>query len=174
MSRLRRIAELDRVFFITTNLDPNTPDLRPSEMDLLLEILDGVRHALVFHLLGYVLMPEHAHLLLLTRVDTLPHILHQWKFKSAYAVQHLRHNSGSFWQRRYFDFICRRTRDVSLKLEYIHQNPVTRNLVTIAEDWKWSSAASYKQKGHSPIEPDAMDISGDPTELLWPAPYAIL
>jgi len=140
-------------------------------MDLLLRILSDVRQSLAFQLFGYVIMPDHAHLLLLTRVKLLPHIMHQWKFKSAYAIQQLRRVSGPFWQRRYFDFICRRNRDLSLKLEYIHQNPVARSLVTVADAWRWSSAASYRERGGSPIEPDLMDFSGDPDELLWPAPF---
>jgi len=174
MSRLRRIAGADRIFFVTTNLHPRTPVLQPAEMDFVLRILDDVRHALNFQLLGYVVMPDHAHLLLLTRVNTLPHIVHQSKFKAGYALQQKRGRSGPFWQSRYFDFICRRTHDVSLKLEYIHQNPVAGNLAGQPENWKWSSAASYKQKGLSPLEPDAMDLCGDPNELLWLPPHLYL
>jgi putative transposase len=167
MSRIRRIAQCDRFFFITTNLSRNVPLLRPVEMDLLLAILDAVRRSIGFPLLGYVVMPDHCHLLFVTRLDSLSRIMHRWKFKSGYAVQRHRRHSGSFWQPRYFDYICRRTRDVSEKLLYIHQNPVTRNLVANPEDWKWSSAASYQKKGQSPLEPDCMDLSGDPDELLW-------
>jgi len=170
MSRLRRIAQSDRVFFITTNVSRNVPFLRPPEMDLLLNILDDVRRALAFLLLGYVVIPDHAHLMFATRLESLSHIMHRWKFKTGYAVQHYRHHSGAFWQPRYFDFICRRSRDVSNKLYYIHQNPVTVNLVANPEDWKWSSAAFYLRKGQSPLEPDLLDFSGDPDELLWPAP----
>ena|ERR1700739_851908 len=119
-------------------------------------------------------MPDHAHLLFVTRLESVSHLMHQWKFKSGYAVQNFRHRSGALWQPRYFDFICRRASDVSNKLAYIHQNPVTRNLVTSPEQWRWSSAASYAAKGCSPLEPDCMDCSGDPDELLWPAPYAHL
>jgi putative transposase len=171
MSRIRRIAECDRFFFITTNLSRNVPLLRPPEMDMLLVILDGVRQALGFQLLAYAVMPEHAHLLFVTRLETVSHIMHQWKFKSGFAVQRYRSHSGAFWQPRYFDFICRHGRDVSAKLDYIHQNPVSRKLVGKPEDWRWSSAAFYLRKGQSAIEPDHVDISGDPEELLWPAPY---
>jgi REP element-mobilizing transposase RayT len=59
MSRLRRIAEYERFFFITTNVSQNVPFLRPPELDLVLDILDSVRHDLGFPLLGYVIMPDH-------------------------------------------------------------------------------------------------------------------
>src|SRR5271154_3784507 len=138
MSRLRRIAQTDRVFFITTGISRNVPFLRPQEMDLLLEVLDTVRTSLNFQLLGYVVMPDHAHLLFATQIESLSHIMHQWKFKTGYAVQRFRHHSGAFWQPSYFDFICRRTSDVSNKLCYIHQNPVIANLALYPEKWKWS------------------------------------
>ncbi len=170
MSRLRRIEQSDRVFFITTNVSKNVPLLRPPEMDLLLNILDDVRRAEAFLLLGYAVMPDHTHLMFATRTKSLSHILHQWKFKTGFAVQHNRRHSGAFWHPRYFDFICRRSRDVSDKLLYIHQNPVTRKLVAHPEDWKWSSAAFYLRKGASPLQPNLLDFSGDPNELLWPAP----
>jgi len=170
MSRLRRIAEYERFFFITTNISKSVPLLRPVEMDMLLEILESVRLGLDILLLGYVIMPDHCHLLFKARRQSVSHVMHQWKFKSGYVIQRFRKHSGAFWQPRYFDFICRRARDVSDKLYYIHQNPVAENIVSHPEDWKWSSAAFYLKQGLSPIKPDLVNFSGDPDELLWPAP----
>src|SRR6266481_6215176 len=103
MSRLRRIAEFERFFFITTNLSKNVPLLRPAEMGMLLEILEAVRGGLDILLLGYVIMPDHCHLLFKGRRQSLSYVMHQWKFKTGYAVQRYRHHSGAFWQPRYFD-----------------------------------------------------------------------
>jgi hypothetical protein len=63
MSRLRRIAEYERFFFITTNLSRNVPLLRPAEMDMLLEILESIRGGADVLLIGYVIMPDHCHIL---------------------------------------------------------------------------------------------------------------
>ena len=166
MSRLRRIAESDRYFFITTNLANRVPRLRPSELDILLDHMDRVRNSMDLFLIGYVLMPDHCHLLLLTRSESISQVMHQWKFKTGFAVQQCRRHSGQFWQPRYFDFICRRLRDISNKLAYIHQNPVAEKLVHNPEDRKWSSAAAYLKKGHSPIVPDILELNGDPDTLL--------
>jgi len=57
MSRLRRIADQDRIFFITTNLLKDCPPLIPSERDLILSFLGDVRTRSPFILLGYVVMP---------------------------------------------------------------------------------------------------------------------
>jgi REP element-mobilizing transposase RayT len=107
MSHLRCIAQSDRIFFITTCLSQTVPRLRSAEMDTLLTLLDAVRHSSKFLLLGYVLMPDHAHLLIATPTESISHILHQWKFRSGHAIQNARNHSGRFWQPRYFDFICR-------------------------------------------------------------------
>jgi putative transposase len=190
MSRLRRIADQDRIFFITTNLLKDCPPLTPSERDLILSSLGDVRTRCPFILLGYVVMPTHAHLLLAVQSISISQVMHQWKFKSGHRVQQLRGTQRPFWQPRYFDFICRHARDVSNKLDYIHQNPVQAGFVRQPDEWPWSSAAFYSKSSSLPssfpplspssaptspssslpLVPDQMDFSGDPDELLWPAP----
>jgi putative transposase len=170
MSRLRRLALQDRIFFITTNLTKQSGQLSPPERDLLLNTLAIVRNSRDFLILGYAVMPEHVHLLLAVRTADLSELMHQWKFRSGYAIQKSRGQHGRLWQPRYFDFICRRSRDVSDKLQYIHRNPVEAGLVRQPTEWPRSSAAHYAGTSPSPITPDHLDFSGDPNELLWPAP----
>jgi len=139
MSRLRRIESCDRIFFVTTNLFKGVPPLSPEERSLLLDVLGAQRAAQRFLLLGYVVMPDHAHLLTACLSVTIQSLMHQWKFKTGYAIQQRRGVHGRFWQPRYFDFICRRGREVSDKLRYIHENPVAAGLVADAACWRWSS-----------------------------------
>jgi putative transposase len=51
--------------------------------------------------------------------------------------------SGSFWQKRYYDRNVRDAREFTVKLRYLHRNPVKRGLVKEAGDWKWSSFRHY-------------------------------
>jgi len=111
MTRLRRIAGQDRIFFITTNLLNACSPLTPSERDLILSFLGDVRTRCPFILLGYVVMPAHAHLLLAVQSVSVSQVMHQWKFKTGHRIQQLRGSEGPFWQPRYFDFICRHARD---------------------------------------------------------------
>ena len=171
MSRLRRIADQDRIFFVTTNLANGAENLSPSERDQVLNFLAETRTRHKFLLLGYVVMPNHAHLLIAVISGSLSGIMRQWKQGSAHAIQKARGKPGPLWQARYFDFICRRARDVGNKLEYIHQNPIAARLVSHAAEWRWSSAPFYSKSGAPLIIPDVMDFSGDPDELLWPAPW---
>jgi len=43
-------------------------------------------------------------------------------------------------------------------IEYIHNNPVRRGLVSRAEDWKWSSAGWHE--GKNSLRPDPIDLGG--------------
>jgi len=97
--------------------------------------------------------------------------MHQRKFKTGYAIQRRKGRKAPFWQARYFDFICRRNKDVSNKLRYIHENPVAAGIVARAEMWSWSSASHYAGSSNSKLAPDFMEFSGDPNELLWPATW---
>ncbi|PYT53891.1 MAG: hypothetical protein DMG43_07815 [Acidobacteria bacterium] len=171
MSRIRRIADRDRIFFVTTNLAAGVAPFSPEERDFILRSLAELRKSHDFLILGYVIMPSHAHLLVACRTASISKVMHKWKFETGYVIQKRRGAKGSLWQARYFDFICRRSRDVSDKLVYIHENPVTAGLTRRGDEWRWSSAAYYAKTAEPPIIPDLMDFSGDPDELLWPAPW---
>jgi putative transposase len=171
MSRLRRIEQQDRIFFVTSNVARGAPNLSPVERDLVLNSLNETRTAHRFLLFGYVVMPDHVHALFAVISSSLAEIMHRWKLSSSRSIQKARGKQGPLWQARYFDFICRRTRDVANKLDYIHENPVVARLVSKADEWRWSSAAFYSKTRPPVVVPDIMDLSGDPDELLWPAPW---
>lgn len=64
-NKLRRYYGAGYLHFITTSCYRRMPLLaRPQHRDLLLEVLEGVRRRYRFVVVGYVVMPEHVHLLL--------------------------------------------------------------------------------------------------------------
>jgi REP-associated tyrosine transposase len=171
VTRLRRIEDRDRIFFVTFNLERGVPALSDAEHDLVLNVLGQLRGPDDFALFGYVIMHDHVHLLLWPRSISLVRIMRDLKSKTGFALAQHRNTRGPIWQRSYFDFICRRTRDFGQKLEYIHQNPVAAGLVKHARDWRWSSYSHYAKLGKPSLVPDFIDLSGDRNELLWPAPW---
>jgi putative transposase len=90
-------------------------------------------------ILGYVVMPEHVHLLVSepTR-GTLDRAIQALKISVS-----RRRTERPFWQRRYYDFNVHSAEKTSEKLRYIHRNPVARGLVARPEDWPWSSYRHY-------------------------------
>jgi putative transposase len=94
-----------------------------------------VRHN--FFLFGYVLMPNHVHLLLSEpKNHLLADTLRALKTETS---KKLKQNRPYFWQRRYYDRNIITQSEFVEKLRYIHRNPVADGLVEKPEDWPWSS-----------------------------------
>jgi len=169
MSRLRRIEQSHRYFFVTTNLANGIPHLSAFERSLVLHDLGIIRSKMDFLLLAYVVMPNHIHLLIYPRGTTLTSVLRTFKARTAHSLNEARHSIGPIWQSRFFDFICRRVHDFWAKVEYIHQNPVAAGLASSADEWPWSSAAVWDAAKPGLLRSDRieMPLAGD--TLLWPA-----
>ena len=170
VTRLRRIADHDRIFFITARLGRGVGPLSSTERHIVLEYVFAERAAHTFLLFGYVVMPDHLHLLMAPLHSGLQDGMHRLKMKTGRRIRSERGQHGPFWQARYFDFVLRRVGDFWEKLQYIHQNPVKAGLVVLPEEWPWSSAAHYAKK--SAIEMiDEIDLPPDRSALVWPAPW---
>lgn len=145
----------------------------PSLYANFLKILQQARLRLRFKLYGFVLMPNHVHLLLYPEPDlSLSTILRAIKQPSAYsglnylaAHQPALHaqlevNRGGqsehrFWQAGGgYDRNIYRDETFVHTLEYMHYNPVRKKLVTSPRDWPWSSARFYESKIPEPIALD--------------------
>jgi putative transposase len=171
VTRLRRIENRDRFFFVTTNLARGTRPLKPAERDLILNTLSVQRNLGEFFIFGYSVMPTHVHLLLHPHNKDLVQIMRNFKSKTGYEILRARGGHGTFWQERYFDAIIRRVRNFWEKLEYIHRNPVEAGLVDKMEDWPWSSYRHYLRKNEVPVPVDSVGFPSDGDEFLWPASW---
>ena len=96
---------------------------------------------------GFVVMPEHVHLLISEpERGTVARVIQSLKIssakqgKQASAVQD---SKVPFWQKRYYDRNERSQKEFIEKLKYIHRNPVKRGLAARPEAWKWSSYRHY-------------------------------
>jgi putative transposase len=122
--------------------------------DLFVRCLEDVRHDFGLYVYGYVVMPEHVHLLVSEPSKRrLADAIHDLKLSFARVAKKLMvpqvrarsvgANLGAFWQARYYDRNVRDYEEFKVKLRYLHQNPVKRGLVSKPEDWKWSSYRHY-------------------------------
>jgi len=105
-----------------------------------------VRRRYSFVVLGYVVMPEHFHLLLSEpQQSDLSTVIQALKLGFARRVQgELRRSKLSMipsqiWQPRFYDFNVWTEHKRIEKLRYMHRNPVKRGLVQEPEHWRWSS-----------------------------------
>jgi putative transposase len=121
--------------------------------------MEQIRQRRQFVVLGYVLMPEHVHLLftepergnpslvLAALKQTFAHrLLRELRAKTGAQTNALWSTPvavGHIWQRRFYDFVVFTEKKRVEKLRYMHRNPVQRGLVLKPEDWLWSSFRHY-------------------------------
>jgi REP-associated tyrosine transposase len=185
---LRRFHESGQCHFVTFSCYRRRPYFAAAEVfDLFVQCLEDMRLRFDVSVYGYVVMPEHVHLLLsepaafagdystaqvsaqktganLGHRALLAEAMHYLKLSFAKRARRLRSSSsassctqvsaqrtganlghllGSFWEKRYYDRNVRDYYEFTVKLRYLHRNPVKRGLVRAPEEWKWSSFRHY-------------------------------
>jgi len=134
--------------------------------DTFLEILEQTRQRYRFVVVGYVVMPEHIHLLVTEpEVGTPSTVMQVLKQRTARALllKRKRRNPRqrnlfgdepkrrAFWQARSYDFNVWTTKKRVEKLRYMHRNPVKRGPVGAPEEWRWSSYRFYLLDEAGPV-----------------------
>jgi putative transposase len=114
----------------------------PAARDLFEHELELTRLWYGFFVVGYVVMPEHVHLLTSEPERTdLSTALQMLKQNTSRKLR--RPDQSHFWQARYYDFPVWSEPKRIEKLRYIHRNPVRRGLAERPEHWRWSSFFHY-------------------------------
>ena len=119
----------------------------PAARDTFLRILEETRAKYCFEVLGYVVMPDHVHLLLSEpighKLSTAIQVIKQ-RFSRTRTEEYV-------WEPRYYDHKVLTQPHFVEKLRYIHLNPVRRGLVDKPGDWKWSSYRFYRTNEPGPV-----------------------
>ena len=149
---LKRYQQTGDLHFITFSCYRRAPLLGSgSARDTFVVTLERVRRWYRFYLTGFVVMPEHVHLLLSEpERGNLAVVLQM--LKQIVSQELNERATTSFWQPRYYDFNIWREQKLTEKLDYMHQNPVQRGLVARPEDWKWSTALHYSTGKECAVE----------------------
>ena len=171
-SRLKRYQEAGQLHYVTFTCYHRIQYLNSAfARDVFEQTLERVRRWYDLYIIGYVVMPEHVHLLLsepersslAVALQMLKQIssrqLHSMGgppfrpllAKGGKSASRFRPPSAKrgeqvdqpVWQKRYYDFNVFSDRKRIEKLRYMHWNPVKRGLVEKPEDWKWSSYCHY-------------------------------
>ena len=137
---LVRYQQAGDLHFITFSCSERRPFLgTPAARNVFERSLETMRVRYQFFVLGYVVMPEHVHLLVSEPEKTSLSKAIQ-ALKLSVAIQR---NERPFWQARYYDFNIFTDAKRAEKLKYMHRNPVARGLVEEPEQWAWSSFRHY-------------------------------
>jgi putative transposase len=136
--------------------------------DLFLWVLERIRRRYRFAVLGYVIMPEHFHMLVTEpQRGTLSTVIQALKLgfsrrllSPGRALQSpaLWPSPRRIWQPRFYDFNVWTERKRIEKLRYMHRNPVKCGLVDAPEQWSWSSFRFYLYGERGLVEVNDTDI----------------
>jgi putative transposase len=152
---LKRRYGAGDLHFITCSCYRRQPVLgTASRRDLFLTVLERVRRRYRLVVIGYVVMPEHFHLLITEPQLGTPSVVMQIGFCAADTGGDGQNpglerretwgtRTQSCWTARLYDFNVYTERKRVEKLRYIHRNPVERGLVSEPDQWLWSSFRSY-------------------------------
>ena len=133
---LVRHQETGHFHFITFSCYRRQPFFRsPRGRALFERSLETMRLRYDFVVAGYVVMPEHIHMLVSEPKRAILSKAVQ-ALKLSVSVQS---KQRPFWQIRYYDFNVYTPDKRSEKIQYMHRNPVKRGLVKEASEWPWSS-----------------------------------
>ncbi len=172
---LRRYNGRGDLHFVTFSCYRRRPFLGTRRArDRFVRILDEVRSRHAFKLIGYVVMPEHVHLLVSEpKKGTPSKVLQVLKQKVSRALRRRGRkavpgqlslpfsrtatDAAAFWQRRFYDFNVWSADKLREKLEYMHANPAKRKLVLHPREWAWSSWSHYARGEEGLIRIDAVE-----------------
>ena len=150
---------------------------------LLSRAIDAAMARCRFHLVGFVFMPEHVHLLVrpLEPTSEVSRLLYAIKRPLAYRVKQMMESSRDprlaglivrerpgkqafrFWQEGPgYDRNLAALESVVGALNYAHANPVRRGLCASPDCWKWSSWRHYQ--GGVQADADLPVVHGLPSE----------
>lgn len=186
VSKVRKLAKFDHLNYIRfvtggTHNGVKVFALDQRFCDIFVQNLDHYRDRFAYKLFGFVIMPDHFHLLLLPKVeDKLSKILMSLKGYTARKILDVMKGEGrvdilaklrltrrgskgtkassfAVFQPDNYVFNVFSLGKLREKLDYMHNNPVKAGLVKHPGAYRWSSFACYTGNGTSIIEMDELD-----------------
>jgi putative transposase len=160
-NKLQRFYGRGDLHFITFSCRGRLPLLGAcGARNMFVSVLDEVRTEYEFRLLGFVVMPEHVHMVVgEPKTGNPSDVMLSLKERVSFRLNPVRAGfhvgtaavgldseaEYSFWQRRFYDFNVWSSGKLEQKLDYMHRNPVKRGLVKHPTDWPWSSWGHYEK-----------------------------
>jgi putative transposase len=144
MARFARVVVVDVAHHVTQRGNARQVILsNDADRGAYLELLQQYSGLHQLSLLGYCLMSNHVHLIVVPRrgealAQTLKHT--HGRYASYWNAKNS--SSGHVWQGRFYSCPLDETH-LWRALRYVEMNPVRAAVTTSAEQWPWSSAAAH-------------------------------
>ena len=116
--------------------------------------------------LGFCIMPDHVHLLVLNLVGS--HLGFMRSLKGRSTAFFREKGVSAVWQRSFHDHILRRNEDISGALRYLLENPLRAGLVDSWTEYRWCGSYQWPDIDTSFFEVASSDVLWDRIEGLNP------
>lgn len=127
----------------TREREPHFRDPKLAEMCLI--AMEKERERLGVDVFGFVLMPDHMHLVVGPSTDSPGRIVQGMKMCSNWWLQAFGLVARSPWARGYWDRAIRSPDELLVALRYLHNNPVKAGLAGSLSEYVFSSYAYYHE-----------------------------
>lgn len=137
--------EYEKAIYFVTFRTYNGVILSDEAKDSILESIKFY-HGSKINLYSAVVMPDHVHFLFQLLDGNLSELLHSIKSFSANQINKLMGRSGILWQTESYDHIVRDGKEFFHVINYIHRNPIKKNLCGEYEKYQWRWVSDEMEK----------------------------
>ena len=178
---IRHFNDPGNIHFLTFSCYQQLPFFKSDRAkQWLIEAIANAREKHKFALLAYVIMPEHAHLLVQPLIGPydIAALLKGIKQPVARKAKRFLEKENPAWLKKLtvksrsrevfrfwqagpgYDRNIRDEKELLEKIQYIHNNPVKNGLAATPEEWPWSSAGWYLDRRDGKITIDGGTVGG--------------
>ena len=158
MSDYRRYFVPGGSYFFTINLlERRNNRMLVTHIDALREAVRKTKQERPFRIDGWVVLPEHMHLMMTLPPDDadFSNRIKAIKIRFNRAIPAIERRSDvratkgerGIWQRRFWEHAIRDERDFEKHLDYLHFNPVKHGQVARVQDWPYSTFHRWVERG---------------------------
>ena len=143
--RLHRKSLAHHTYDICICCDRREPHLASDAVSLTVqEGLFGLLSRGIEIMEGYVLMPDHLHVIFKLGGDQpLEVVLREFKKYTALRANRVLRRTGAFWQEGYRDRVIRSQPELRARLEYILANPIRAGLSRQMGEYPWARCGPW-------------------------------
>jgi len=144
MRKLPRFNEEGECHFVTSVTRDRTPLFEERKaVDILAAAVTFYQTRGDFKLLGYVIMPDHVHFLIIPQQGTISDIMRNVKAYTGNAIRRGLGICSDVWQDSFYDHVMMDANDLEIRLNYIHDNPLRKGVVDDPDDYHYSSYINF-------------------------------
>lgn len=142
---LKHYHEKGNYYFITTITKDRDPIFTsPINADLFITLLTYFKFKNNYNIIAFVIMPDHVHIVIQPLgEDTISDIMKNIKGSFSRYYNKLNNSSGTVFQKGYYDTVIRDDKQLHETMEYIHHNPVKKEIVSETKEYEYSSYGYY-------------------------------